>query len=96
MAIKVNVFLSEISNKIKECVSEIESYSVDAPDLTVTAVNSLQECEELINNLNRENVEKALKIVTRLYQQALAYSEFVPTSVSNLKYIKDWLEQAEK
>jgi len=96
MAIKVNYFLSEISNKIKECVSEIESYNVDAPDLTVTAVNSLQECEELINNLNRENVEKALKIVTRLYQQALAYSEFVPTSVSNLKYIKDWLEQAEK
>ena len=59
MAIKVNDFLSEISNKIKECVSEIESYSVDAPDLTVTAANSLQECEELINNLNRENVENS-------------------------------------
>ncbi len=55
----MNDFLSEISNKIKECVSEIESYNVDAPDLTVTAVNSLQECEELINNLNRENVENS-------------------------------------
>jgi hypothetical protein len=96
MAIKVNDFLSEITQKIKECVSEIESYSYDAPDLTVPAVNSLKECEKLIDNLNEENREKALKIVARLYQQALAYSEFVPTSVNNLKYIKDWLEQAKK
>jgi hypothetical protein len=92
----VNDFLSEITKKIKECVSEIEYYSYDAPDLTVPAVNSLKECEELINNLNEENREKALKIVARLYQQARAYSEFVPTSVSNLKYIKDWLEKARK
>jgi hypothetical protein len=96
MTIKVNDFLSEIKNKIKECVSEIESYKYDAPDLTVPAVKSLKECEELISNLNQENVEKALKIVTRLYQEALGYSGFVPTSVSNLKYIKDWLEQSEK
>ena len=88
--------MSEITQKIKECVSEIESYSYDAPDLTVPAVNSLKDCEKLVDNLNEENREKALKIVTRLYQQALAYSEFVPTSVSNLKYIKDWLEQAMK
>ena len=96
MAIKVNDFLSEIPKKIKECISEIESYSYDAPDLTVPAVNSLKDCEKLVDNLNEENREKALKIVNRLYQQALAYSEFVPTSVSNLKYIKDWLEQAKK
>ena len=96
MAIKVKDFLSEITEKIKECVSEIESYSYDAPDLTVPAVNSLKKCEKLVDNLNEENREKALKIVARLYQQALAYSEFVPTSVSNLKYIKDWLEQAKK
>ncbi|MCW4037916.1 MAG: hypothetical protein NWF13_04180 [Candidatus Bathyarchaeota archaeon] len=88
--------MSEITQKIKECVSEIESYSYDAQDLTVPAVNSLKECEKLIDNLNEENREKALKIVARLYQQALAYSEFVPTSVSNLKFIKDWLEQAKK
>ena len=94
--IKVNDFLSEFSKKIKECVSEIESYNYDAPDLTAPAINSLKECEELINNLNQENIEKAGKIVARLYQQALAYSEFIPTSVSNLRYIKDWLEQAEK
>ena len=96
MAIKVSDFLSEIPKKIKECISEIESYSYDAPDLTVPAVNSLKDCEKLVDNLNEENREKALKIVNRLYQQALAYSEFVPTSVSNLKYIKDWLEQAKK
>ena len=88
--------MSEIPKKIKECISEIESYSYEAPDLTVPAVNSLKDCETLLDNLNEENREKALKIVARLYQQALAYSEFVPTSVSNLKYIKDWLEQAKK
>ena len=92
----MNDFLSEIPKKIKECVSEIESYSYDAPDLTVPAVNSLKECEKLVDNLNEENREKALRIVARLYQQALAYSEYVPTSVSNLKHIKDWLEQAKK
>jgi hypothetical protein len=96
VALKGNDFLSEITKKIKECVSEIESYNYDAPDLTVPAVNSLKECEKLVDNLTEENREKALKIVNRLYQQALAYSEYVPTSVSNLKYIKDWLEEATK
>jgi len=96
IAIRVKVLLSEITKKIKECVSEIEYYNSDAPDITIPAVNSLKECEKLINNLNEENIEKALKVVTRLYQQARAYFEFVPTSVSNLMYIKDWLEKAKK
>ena len=88
--------MSEITKKIKECVSEIEYYNYDAPDLTVPAVKSLKECEPLVDDLTEENREKALKIVARLYQQALAYSEYVPTSVSNLRYIKEWLEHAKK
>jgi hypothetical protein len=96
VALKGNDFLSEIPKKIKECVSEIESYSYDAPDLTVPAVNSLKDCEKLLDTVTEENREKALKIISRLYQQALAYAEYVPTSVKNLKYIKEWLEQATK
>ncbi len=87
--------MSEAAQKIHECIAEIEYYQYDAPDLTVPAINSLKECATLITRLTEENRVKALVIAARLYQQALAYAQYVPTSVRNLRALKEWLEAAE-
>jgi len=87
--------MAEAAQKVHECIVEIEYYQYDAPDLTIPAVNSLKECATLITKLTVENRAKALAIATRLYQQALAYAQYVPTSVRNLRALKEWLEAAE-
>jgi hypothetical protein len=43
----------------------------------------------LSNNVDEENLENALKIVVSFFLSTRAYSEFIPTSVSKIKYLKD-------
>jgi hypothetical protein len=86
----------EVDKKITECVEEIMSYRSYAASEVDRIVNSLKKIENLVNNFNEENVEKALKIVTGLYQEVASYSSYIPTTVNNLKFIKERLEKAKK
>jgi hypothetical protein len=88
--------MSEVDKKITECVEEIMSYRSYAASEVDRIVNSLKKIENLVNNFNEENVEKALKIVTGLYQEVASYSSYIPTTVNNLKFIKERLEKAKK
>jgi len=87
--------LSEVQKRIRECIAEIELYAPFSPDVR-SAINELREIENLIANPNRENVGKALRVVAEFYEHAQVYSSYVPTTTSNLKFIKEWLEKSGK
>jgi len=87
--------LSEVQKRIRECIAEIELYAPFSPDVR-SAIDDLREIENLITNPDRENVEKGLRIVTEYYERAQVHSSYVPTTTSNLKFIKEWLEKSKK
>ncbi|MBS7615545.1 hypothetical protein KEJ18_07465 [Candidatus Bathyarchaeota archaeon] len=84
--------MSEAEEKIMECIAEVEQYryySAEAED----GVRQLMEIQMILRNLNGENIEEALRKARQAYQVSLAYSSYVPKTVSNLKYIVEWLEK---
>jgi hypothetical protein len=84
--------MSEVEEKIRECLAEIEPFSIFAPEIE-QAARALRDLENLVKDLTKENIEKALRMVAEFYQEALPYSNYLPTTVSNLKFIKEWLEK---
>ncbi|MBS7656595.1 MAG: hypothetical protein QXI71_06240 [Candidatus Bathyarchaeia archaeon] len=85
--------MSEVEEKIMECIAEVEEYryySIEAED----GIRQLRELQMILRNLNRENIEEALKKARQVYQLSLAYSRYVPKTVTNLKYIVEWLEKS--
>ncbi|MCK4953369.1 hypothetical protein KAS14_06260 [Candidatus Bathyarchaeota archaeon] len=88
--------MSDVAKKIKDYLFEIESYWYDLPSEIDRGVNSLKEIENLINNLDEETVEKALILFAGLYQRAIRYSYYIPTTVTNFTFIKEWLEKNQR
>ena len=86
--------MSEVETKIKECIDEIMSYRSYAASEVDRMVNSLKEVANCVKNPTEENLEKALTKVTGLYQEVASYSTYIPTTVNNLKAIKERLEKA--
>ena len=86
--------MSEVETKIKECIDEIMSYRSYAASEVDRMVNSLKEVANCVKNSTEENLEKALTKVTGLYQEVASYSTYIPTTVNNLKAIKERLEKA--
>ena len=84
--------MSEIEAKIKECIAEIAPYRFFSAEIDL-AVKALKEVDDLAKNLNEENREKALGIVTEFLNRTVAYSSYIPRTASNLKFVKDWLEK---
>ncbi len=86
--------MSEIENKIKECIAEIGPYRFFSAEIDL-AVKALKEVADLTKNLNEDNRKKALEIVIEFLNRTAAYSSYVPRTTSNLKFVKEWLERQE-
>lgn len=84
--------MPEIESKIKECIAEIQPYRFFSAEIDL-AVKALKEVVDLTKNLNEENRKKALEIVTEFLNRTAAYSSYIPRTASNLKFVKDWLEE---
>ena len=84
--------MSEIESKIKECIAEIGPYRFFSAEIDL-AVKALNEVVDLTKNLNEENRKKALEIVTEFLNRTAAYSSYIPRTASNLKFVKEWLEE---
>ena len=87
--------LPEVQMKIKQCIAELEPYRIFSSDIE-QAIGALKEIENLTSNPNRENLEKALEIVTEFYEGAEEYSSYIPTTISNLGFVRKWLEKTIK
>ena len=88
--------MSEVATKIDECIEEIMSYRSFAASEVDQMVNSLKEVQNVLSDITEEDVENALQMVTRLYDQVASYSSYVPTTANNLKFIQEWLEKMKK
>jgi len=84
--------MSEVEKKIRECITELDPYKFFAPEIE-QAVKALNELEGLVKNPSKENVEKAKAIATQLYQSASPYASYIPTTVTNMKFVLEWLEK---
>ena len=84
--------MSEIESKIKECIAEIQPYRFFSAEIDL-AIKALNEVVDLTKNLNEENRKKALEIVTEFLNRTAAYSSYIPRTASNLKFVKEWLEE---
>ena len=84
--------MSEIEKKIDECIGELSQYRYFSTEAEV-AIRSFEKLKEQIKNLTRENIDEVLRGVEEGYRKSLAYANFVPKTVANLKFIKEWLEK---
>lgn len=47
----------------------------------------------MLRNLNKENAQQILDIVNEMIRQGQPYSSFIPRTIENLKFIREWLEK---
>jgi len=95
--------VSKVETKIKECIAELKEFEFTAPVFFAPAIDriieALGEVESLISNLNEENRKRALEVVTEFLNRTAAYQRYfsrttsIDRSISNLEYIKGWLEK---
>jgi len=84
--------MSEVEEKIDECIRELSRYRRFSREVEA-AIRSLEELKERVRSLTREDVDEVLRGVEEGYRRSLAYAYYIPKTVANLKYIKEWLEK---
>lgn len=83
--------MSELEEKIDECIAELKQYVVFSPDIN-NAIKGLEQLKEELKNLTEKNIDGVLKGVDIAYQGSVEYSSYIPKTVANLKFLKEWLE----
>lgn len=84
--------MSEVEGKIDECIAELKQYRFFSAEAD-NAIRGLEELKGQLRNLTKENIDGVLRGVEEGYRASLAYSGYVPKTVENLKFIKEWLER---
>ncbi|MEM1580986.1 MAG: hypothetical protein QXK89_00530 [Candidatus Bathyarchaeia archaeon] len=82
---------SQIENKINECIEELSRYKYFSHEVE-EAIESFKKLREQLKNLTKENIDEIINGVEEGYRSSLPYSGFIPKTVANLKFIKEWLE----
>ena len=82
----------EVEKKIDECIEELSRYRYFSSEVE-TAIESFKKLKKQIKNLTRENIDDVIRGVEEGYRGSLAYSGFIPKTVENLRFIKEWLEK---
>ncbi|MEM2792352.1 MAG: hypothetical protein QW099_04870 [Candidatus Bathyarchaeia archaeon] len=84
--------MSEIEEKIDECIEELSQYRFFSAEAEM-AIKNFEELKKQLKNLSRENIDGIIRGIEEGYTVALPYAGFLPTTVANLKFIKEWLEK---
>lgn len=82
----------EVEKKIEECIEELSRYKYFSSEAQ-TAIETFEELKNQVRNLTRENIDDVIRGVEEYYRRSLSYSGFIPKTVENLKFIKEWLEK---
>lgn len=83
--------MQELEEKIEECIAELKPYRMFSSEAT-NAIKGLEQLKEQLKNLTKENIDEVIRGVEEGYRGSLAYSNYIPKTVANLKFIKEWLE----
>jgi len=84
--------MSEVEAKIDECIAELKPYRMFSSEAS-NAIKSLETLKEQLKNLTKENIDEVIRGVDEGYRGSLAYANFIPKTVENLKFIKEYLEK---
>lgn len=84
--------MSEVEAKIDECIAELKPYRMFSSEAG-NAIKGLEMLKEQLKNITRENIDEIIKGVEEGYRGSLAYANFIPKTVENLRFIKEYLEK---
>lgn len=84
--------MSEVEAKIDECIAELKPYRMFSSEVS-SAIKGLENLKERLKNITRENIDEIIKGVEEGYRGSLAYANYIPKTVENLRFIKEYLEK---
>lgn len=84
--------MSEVESKIDECIAELKPYRMFSSEAS-NAIKGLEMLKEKLKNVTKENIDETIKGVEEGYRGSLAYANFIPKTVENLRFIKEYLEK---
>ncbi|MBO3797575.1 MAG: hypothetical protein QXU11_07760 [Thermoproteota archaeon] len=84
--------MSEVESKIDECIAELKPYRMFSSEAS-NAIKGLEMLKEQLKNITKENIDEIIKGVEEGYRGSLAYANFIPKTVENLRFIKEYLEK---
>jgi hypothetical protein len=90
--LNMGILMSEIEEKIDECIAEIKPYRMYSSEVN-NAIKSLETLKEQLKNITKENIDEVIRSVEEGYRGSLAYASYIPKTVENLKFIKEYLEK---
>ncbi|MGB9717034.1 MAG: hypothetical protein ACPL4E_01150 [Thermoproteota archaeon] len=86
------VLMSEVEAKIDECIAELKPYRMFSSEAS-SAIKGLEMLKEQLKNLTKENIDEVIRSVDEGYRGSLAYANYIPKTVENLRFIKEYLEK---
>lgn len=84
--------MSEVEGKIDECIAELKPYGIFSSEAS-NAIKGLEMLKEQLKNITKENIDEVIRSVEEGYRGSLAYANYIPKTVENLKFIKEYLEK---
>ncbi|GEM_PF-611510 len=84
--------IEEIRKKIDECIEELSRYIFFSPEAR-TAIDYLEKLKEQLKNLTKQNAQELIKVIDEMYKKAQVYAYFIPKTIENLRFIREWLEK---
>jgi len=83
---------AEVEKRIDECIKELDRFKALSPDARA-AIENLQKLKNEIKSLTKEKAREWLKTLDELSKRASAYASFIPKTIENVKFIKEWLQK---
>jgi len=83
--------MSEVAEKIEECISELRTYEYVSPEAEY-GIKRLKKLKEQLVNLTDQNIGDILREITQAYEEAKIYSSYIPKTIDNLRFIKEYLK----
>jgi hypothetical protein len=84
--------VAEVEKRIDECIKELDRFKAFSPDARA-AIGFLQRLRDEIKSLTKEKAQELIKMIDDLSQRASAYASFIPKTIENVKFIREWLQK---
>jgi len=81
-----------IKRKIDECIQELSRFKMFSPEAR-SAVEYLEKMKTVLGDLNKQKAQEIIKAFEEMHRRAQPYAAFIPKTMENTKFIKEWLEK---
>ncbi len=84
--------IAEVEKRIDECIQELGRFKAISPEARA-GIENLERLKGQIRSLTKQTAQELLKMIDEQLKRASAYAAFIPKTVENLKFIKEWLQK---